>query len=73
MLSLGRTKRGGSFLNTCQTFIIAEMLVYWKQADNSTQINVHLKAPNVKHICATYLNKKTKKRQKATIQKEERG
>lgn len=41
MLSLGRTKRRGSFLNACQAFIIAEMLVYWRQVDNRSTAAQH--------------------------------
>ena len=38
MLSLGRTKRGGSFLSTCQALrIMAEMLVCWRQQPHSAE------------------------------------
>lgn len=47
MLSLGRTKRRGSFLNACQAFIMVEMLVYWRQVDNRSKAAKHalFKAP----------------------------
>lgn len=86
MLSLGRTKRGGSFLRTCQALrIIAEMLVCWRQPPGTfswrlihvTQHNVNLRLKDSKQSETAKRNAREartqKKRQQDQLKKQKQG